>query len=128
MRTPLSAGRRDIALEPVAQTAAPPPTPILEPPRPPGLLVTGALPRTRPWRALLCASTPPQFVEMLRVGRFLKAGDEFEPVFWMQMLPHKLAEAIALCEQEGFPYMAHALGGATRQCGEVRPIPFAREA
>ena len=134
MRTAPSAGRRDLAPEPVAPAASAPPTPTLEPVAPPRLLLTGALPRTRPRRALLCSSTPPQFVEMLRVGRFLKAGDEFEAVFWIQMLPHKLADATALCDREGFPYMAHPLGTpaagtAATQFGVQGPgpLPFVRE-
>jgi hypothetical protein len=84
------------------------------------------VPRPRRRRALLCSSTPPQFVEMLRVARFLEKGDEFQPVLWMQMLPHKLAEGVAICEREGFHYMAHPLGAAA-VFGTKRPIPFARE-
>ena len=60
----------------------------------------------------MCASTPPQFVEMLRVARFLREGTEFDAVLWLQLLPHKLAEAIAICEDEGFPYFARPLGEA----------------
>ena len=112
------------------RTAAAPST-IPESEAPPKMVVTGPVPRTRPRRALLCASTPPQFVEMLRVGRFLKAGSEFEAVFWMQMLPHKLAEATAVCEREGFPYMAFSLGAQAPAVARfeppARPFPFARD-
>lgn len=87
------------------------------------------IPRSRRFRALLCSSTPPQFVEMLRVARFLDKGDEFEPVLWMQMLPHKLAEGVAVCEREGFHYIAYPLGGtdAGATFGAGTPMPFARE-
>jgi hypothetical protein len=93
---------------------------------------TEPLPRRRRFRVLLCSSTPAQFVEMLRVGRFLAAGDELEPVFWMQMLAHKLAEGIAICEREGFHYLAYPLdapaGTAVGPSFGARPaLPLARD-